>query len=66
MFRKGDLVRIIKAPDQDKYFMKHLIDKIGIVVEWNEYSHSPNIWKIFIIEDERIISLHKLDLEKIQ
>lgn len=66
MFRKGDLVRIIKAPDQDKYFMKHLIGKLGVVVEWNEYSHSPNIWKIFIVEDERVINLHKLDLEKIQ
>lgn len=66
MFYAGDLVRVIEAPDQDKYFMKHLFGKIGIVVKWNDFSHSPNIWQIFIVEDERVINLHKLDLEKIQ
>lgn len=66
MFHAGDLVRLIKAPDQDKYFMDHLVGKLGIVVEWNEFSHSPNIWKILIIENNMIINLHKLDLEKIQ
>lgn len=66
MFCTGDLVRVIQAPDQDKYFMKHLFNKIGIVIKWNEFSQSPNIWQIYIIEDERVINLHKLDLEKIK
>ena len=64
MFYAGDLVRI--APDQDKYFMKHLIGKIGIVVKWKDFSHSPNIWQIFIVDNQQIVHLHKLDLEKIQ
>lgn len=66
MFKEGDLVRIIAAPDQDKYFMKYLIGKLGIVVEKVSTPSSPNIWKILIIETQKIVHLHKLDLEKIK
>ena len=66
MFRTGDLVRVIQAPDQDKYFMKQLIGKIGIVIKWNEFSQSPNIWQVLIVDNQQVVNLHKLDLEKIQ
>ena len=66
MFRAGDLVRVIEAPDQDKYFMKHLFGKFGIIVNRIEHSHSPNIWQVLIVDSKQVVHLHKLDLEKIQ
>lgn len=64
MFQKGDLVRVIKAPDQNNYIIKPLIGKLGIIV--GKVSSSPsanNIWKVFI--EGKVHHLHKLDLEKV-
>lgn len=64
MFQKGDLVRVIKAPDQDQYSMKDIINKLGVIVgKVSDSSSSYNIWKVFV--GDRIRHLHKLDLEKV-
>jgi hypothetical protein len=63
MFQVGDLVKIIQAPDQDKYFMKHLWGKMGIIIEKVNTSSSPNIWKVLV--GDQIHHLHKLDLQKL-
>lgn len=64
MFQKGDLVRVIKAPDQDQYAMKNIINKLGVIVgKVSDSSSSNNIWKVFV--GGRIRHLHKLDLEKV-
>lgn len=64
MFQKGDLVRVIKVPDQDQYAMKDIINKLGVIVgKVSDSSSSNNIWKVFV--GGRIRHLHKLDLEKV-
>ena len=64
MFQKGDLVRVIEAPNQDKYFMKHLIGKLGVIVgKVGDDPSSRNIWKVFV--EGTVRHLHKLDLEKV-
>ena len=64
MFQKGDLVRVIKAPDQDQYAMKNIINKLGVIVgKVSDSSSANNIWKVFV--GGRIRHLHKLDLEKV-
>ena len=64
MFQKGDLVRVIEAPNQDKYFMKHLIGKLGVIIgKVDDAPSSRNIWKVFV--EGNVRHLHKLDLEKV-
>ena len=51
MFQKGDLVRVIKAPDQDQYAMKDIINKLGVIVgKVEDAPSSNNIWKVFVGE----------------
>ena len=72
MFQKGDLVRIKKdlvrikkAPDQNRYRTIRFWDKFGIVMTQvkDDVTSSPNIWKVFI--EGEIVYFHKLDLELI-
>ena len=65
MFQKGDLVRIKKAPDQNRYKMERFWGKLGIVMTQvkDDVVSSPNIWKVFI--EGQMIHFHKLDLEKV-
>jgi isochorismate hydrolase len=62
-FQKGDLVRVIKAPDQDNAVMKDILNKLGIIVGKVEAFSSKNIWKVFV--GGRVRHLHKLDLETV-
>ena len=65
MFQKGDLVRIKKVPDQNRYKMERFWGKLGIVMTQvkDDVVSSPTIWKVFI--EGQMIYFHKLDLEKV-
>lgn len=63
MFQVGDLVIILKVPDQNQQMMKHLWGKMGIVIEKVNTSSSPNIWKVLV--DDTYYHLHKFDLQKL-
>jgi hypothetical protein len=62
---KKDLVRIRKAPDQNRYRTIRFWDKFGIVMTQvkDDVTSSPNIWKVFI--EGEIVYFHKPDLELI-
>ena len=62
-FQKGDLVRVIKAPDQNNFLIKGILNKLGVIVENVEAKSSKNIWKVFV--GGKFYHLHKLDLEKV-
>jgi len=64
MLQKGDLVKIIEAPDQNKYVMQPFLGKLGIVIERVESHSSPNIWKLWV--DGRIEPFHALDFIKVE
>jgi hypothetical protein len=65
MFKKGDLVRIKKVPDQSRYRMERFWDKFGVIITRvkDDVTASPNIWKVFI--GGEMIHFHRLDLEKV-
>lgn len=64
-FRTGDLVLIIKAPDQNIRIMEPLIGKVGIVekrlgIEDGVFS-TKNMYSVFI--DNRSVDIHRADME---
>lgn len=62
--KAGDLVRVIKTPDQNSYAMKDIINKLGLIIgKVDDAPSSRNIWKVFV--GGRVRHLHKLDLEKV-
>lgn len=63
ILQKGDLVRVIKAPDQNNFLIKGILNKLGVIVENVEARSSKNIWKVFV--GGKFYYLHKLDLEKV-
>ena len=63
MIQSGDLIRVIKAPDQSSYMMTPLWDKLGVVIERVEVNSSPNIWKVWV--NGYIVHLHILDFIKV-
>jgi|688.fasta_scaffold203207_3 hypothetical protein len=63
-YQKGDLIRVIQAPDQNTAHMKRFWNKLGIVIENVKTNSSPNIWEIWV--DGRIINLHVLDFVKVE
>lgn len=60
-FNSGDLVEVIEAPDQIKYFMKHLYGKVGMILENAPTASSKNIWKVLL--PNGIQFLHASDLK---
>jgi hypothetical protein len=64
MFKQGDLVRVVKAKDQNQYMMKYIYDRLGVVVEKVESKSSNNIWRVLV--DGNYYELHKLDFVKIE
>lgn len=60
VYQPGDLVEIVKAPDQGNH-IRFLIGKLGIVIERAEVKSSPNIWKIFVIDN--YYNIHALDIK---
>lgn len=60
-FEIGDLVEVIEAPNQNKYFMKHLYGKVGMILENVPTASSKNFWKILL--PNGIYFLHGLDLK---
>lgn len=64
-FRTGDLVLIIKSPDQNIRIMEPLIGKVGIVekrldIEDGVFS-TKNMYSVFI--DNRSVDIHRADMK---
>lgn len=64
-FRTGDLVLIIKVPDQNFRIMETLVGKMGIVekrlgIEDSVFS-TVNSYSVFI--DNRCVNIHCLDMK---
>ena len=64
-FHKGDLVRVIMAPDQNKLAFANLIGEVGVVVANVAANSSPNIYKVHLFAKNEIRLFHLFDLEKI-
>lgn len=65
MIRAGILVEVIDAKDQPLW-TKHLIGKIGLVIEPIIYRHRSkeySVWRVLI--EESVLNVHVLDLKEI-
>ena len=60
----GDLIEIIDASDQGLW-IKHFIEKTGIIIEHIKTNSSPNIWKI-LMSDSSCYNFHRLDFKIIK
>lgn len=63
-YKPGDLVNIVKSPDQNTVFMSAIIGKVGLIInhlkeEDGVYS-SHHMYNVLV--DGRLLHLHALDL----
>ena len=60
----GSVVKVIRAPDQNKYIMQRLWDMQGVVLKNVIANSSPSLYEVYL-EDGNMCTFHYLDLEVI-
>jgi hypothetical protein len=63
LLQSGMLVEVIEAEDQG-YYTKVLVGKVGLVIKNTKAKSSPNIWEVLI--EEKTFNLHALDLKVLE